>query len=485
MPRKVIISDMAWLELKTLDPLLIHRLKNELTIYPHVSPRFKPAAKDYHPIILWKEDRGFLGVPRAYFLQRAKTLYDIEWKVSDGGNLSRRIVNKFAPSMREEQGPVVQAALDRLQGKGDISFTIGGIIRCRKGFGKTLLGLEVAYRLGMRTLIIVQTNLLAAQWERAIKEWYPGAKIGKIQGKDIDYNKKDFTVAMLQTLLESHSRKFTPLFYWEFGTVITDEVNRLGAPEWSRVAPMFKCKYRIGLTATLDRFDHCEKVFLYHIGQIIAGTSEEQDAEALQPKILRVFTDFEIFRSSGFDPDRMSRDTLLKPLVRDGERSNLIVRKIMEAYEKDRNILVLTERLEQIKILMELLKQALLLRGSETSEVGVMIGGMKIDEIEKSSLCRIILATFQYFSVGGDVPRLDTLFFATPKIGIDQSIGRILREMPEKVLDDHHTPIVVDFCDWRMPVFRKDAIRRMSYYREHGWVVGDTNKPKSFGGESC
>jgi superfamily II DNA or RNA helicase len=469
---------MAWLELKTLDPLLIHRLKTELTIYPHVSPRFKPTTRDYQPIILWKEDRGFLGVPRAYFLQRAKTLYDIEWKVSEGRDMSRRIVNKFAPKMREEQRPVVQAALDRLQGKGDVSFTTGGIIRCRKGFGKTLLGLEVAYRLGMRTLIIVQTDLLAEQWEQAIKDFYPGARIGRIQGKTVDYDKKDYTVAMLQTLMQ---KKFTPLFFWEFGTVITDEVNRLGAPEWSRVAPMFKCKYRIGLTATLDRFDHCEKVFLYHIGQVMAGTSEVQDAEALQPKILRVFTDFELFKSSGFDPDRMSRETLLKPLVRNRERNNLIVRKVMEAYDKGRNILVLTERLEQITTLRIILKAALIAKGENTSEIGVMIGQMKLEDIRKSAHCRIIIATFQYFSVGGDVPRLDTLFFATPKVGIDQSIGRILREMPEKVLDDHHHPIVVDFVDWRLPVFRKDAIRRSQYYREHSWVIGDTGKPKAWG----
>ena len=66
---------------------------------------------------------------------------------------------------------------------------------------------------------------------------------------------------------------------------------------------------------------------------------------------------------------------------------------------------------------------------------------------------------------GLDIPRIDTLMFASPMSDILQAVGRILRVHPEKC-----TPLVIDIVD-NFSLFKGMHWKRNRYYRSEGYEV--------------
>lgn len=91
--------------------------------------------------------------------------------------------------------------------------------------------------------------------------------------------------------------------------------------------------------------------------------------------------------------------------------------------------------------------------------IGQFKGGMDEATRRTSVRCQVVLATYQMCSEGLDIPRLDTLVFATPRSNIEQSAGRILRSHPDK-----KSPIVYDFVD-KYSLFEKMYWKRLRVYR--------------------
>lgn len=76
----------------------------------------------------------------------------------------------------------------------------GGILCLGTGFGKTVVALNVISRLKSKTLIVVNKIPLMKQWENEISTFLPDAKVGIIQGKNVDVQGKNIVIAMLQSL---------------------------------------------------------------------------------------------------------------------------------------------------------------------------------------------------------------------------------------------------------------------------------------------
>jgi hypothetical protein len=84
----------------------------------------------------------------------------------------------------------------------------------------TTIALNLACRLGVRTLIIVHKEFLADQWRERIERFVPQARIGRIQGPIVDIEDKDIVLGMLQSL----SMRDYPAHVFEgFGFVAIDE----------------------------------------------------------------------------------------------------------------------------------------------------------------------------------------------------------------------------------------------------------------------
>lgn len=138
------------------------------------------------------------------------------------------------------------------------------------GSGKTLIALEAARRLGLKTVIIVPTLALLEQWmfrvsdllsvkEDKIGVWGGGLKrVGEV------------TIA---TYAGASRVVFLDKYMDQFGFVIFDEVHRIENPNYLEIAYRLTAPFRMGLTATLDKQTYYDRQLDYVIGEIIEGPS--------------------------------------------------------------------------------------------------------------------------------------------------------------------------------------------------------------------
>ena len=128
-------------------------------------------------------------------------------------------------------------------------------------------------------------------------------------------------------------------------------------------------------------------------------------------------------------------------------------------HDEKRSILILSDRREHLNQLATIIKGF--------SSFGFYVGGMKPDELRDSQEKDIILATFSMASEGMDIPKLNTIFLASPKSDVEQSVGRIFRQ---KVCDRVFHPLIVDIQDM-FSMFQKQFEKRISLYHKSNFTI--------------
>lgn len=424
------------------------QIKKELTVFPVSTSSFNQTPE---PVRLWMEDDEFLYMPRSYFLEAVKRRFDPEFffEPSDG-------VSELAPvagvTFRPGQKEVVEEAVSVLKAR-----PFGGVIlEAQVGAGKSILSLEVARRIGRKTLVVVHTSVLMDQWIQEIKRFYPEWSTGKIQGPTIDVHNNSICVGMLQSL--SMKDDYPDWLYREFGTIIVDEVHYCGSQEFKNVMFRFYPRYFLGLSGTLKRSDGAENVFKFGIGRVVKG----QKIESLVPTIYFVDTKGAGQDFSLSDYGRQ-KHALLESLCMSDARNKLIVQNTLKAVQAGRHVIVLSERVAHVESLYALLKKAIT---DPAVKVGKMVGSSKKDERAYAQDAQVLVATSQLLAVGFNNPRLDTLIFATPIQAVVQPVGRVIRQHPEK-----KPPLVIDLVETAFKGARVLAKSRARKYREKGWIL--------------
>lgn len=319
----------------------------------------------------------------------------------------------------------------------------GALLVLPCGFGKTVVSLAIAATLKRRTLVIVTAVELARQWIERIAQ-FMGCEVGLIQG-DTCCTDKPVTVAMLQTLL----RRKPDLS--AFGTCIVDEAHHVAARAFSQVMPLVPCRYILGLSATPNRKDGLKKVLLWSLGDLAfeasRGTGEG-------PNVMQCLVTEGKRKVITYKNGEVGRSKMITLLTQDVSRNQFIVHMVNMVLNKNaqRKLLMLTERREQAETLLEMLQH--------TWSCGLMLGGMKEKDIEQQKEAQVLLSTYHYCSEGFDLPRLDTLVLLSPRSDVEQSVGRVLRQHPEK-----QKPLVLDFVD-NFSVFENQSDKRASYYKK-------------------
>jgi superfamily II DNA or RNA helicase len=471
---EVKIDSLAWMRESDIPEVDRFLLKRRLVVVPRVTSRHN---QDPRPIILYKEtDDGLIGIPRGYFRDNF-TAQEIDC-TSLGSPLSSDLP---AIVPRSEQVDFIQMSVSRLQKE------LGLILQAPTAFGKTVCCLEVARRLGRRTLIMVHKERLMQQWLIRIKlgdednaPFFPGAKVGIVQEDRCEYEGCDFVIAMVQTLV---SREMTDRFYNAFGTVVADEVHRLGSYEWGQIIPRFHARYFIGLSATPRRKDGAENVFKYHIGDTLVASGSDK---LLKPTIYVKPTGYEIIQTPDFDPSKISKEVFLRIISKSKNRNMMVVSQLVKAARSGRNIMVMCDRIKHVVLLKEMF-DAIVQRENLKISSGLYIGAMlekrgdkevRVDltdeELDEASKCQVIFATFKMAEDALDIWRLDTLFLASPIYDPEQAVGRILRKCPicntEKACKHKKDPLVVDLVD-SVNLSESFLKGRLGVYERKGWSV--------------
>lgn len=397
-----------------------------------------------HRCEVFRESDEGLYVPRAY-----ENFSHLDASISLGGTID----SDLEPiDLRDEQVPAVNAILSALDQEGS-----GAILFAPCGKGKTVMGLEMIRRLGRKCLVLVHKSFLVDQWIERTRTFLPNAKIGLWQRDQIPDGSEDIVIGMVQSIINP-KRDYPQSIYDMFGVLVADETHRYAAPLWQEAISRFGASYRIGLTATPERKDGLHEVFYSHIGPI----SYYMEGHKRVPSIWKVTTDI-YYRPSEYAmyDGRVNTSKLVTMISKERDRTERMVGFALRALNSGRKVLILSERVAHTKEMCELLKTQL--KGRDLF-ADLYIGGMKQDARDQASKADVICGTYAMAQEGLDIPRLDTLILATPKTSITQSVGRILRDSPDK-----KDPVVIDFVDERITILSSYWGARMTRYNSLGY----------------
>jgi len=218
----------------------------------------------------------------------------------------------------------------------------------------------------------------------------------------------------------------------------------------------------LGLSATPNRPDGLTKVLKWHIGDIIDIKCNISNYVSVDIK--RFVLNFDkTSKIKLLTTKSKSFVGLITNILSFDIRNEIIVNCILDEYKNnnDRQFLVMSDRVNHLMELGTVLKK------NNFQSVGYIIGKMSQEEIKKTESCTIILATYSMVNEGLDIPSLNCLVLASPKIEIEQTIGRISR-----LNNNDFKPLVLDFIDI-LPTFVSEARKRLIHYKKKKYNIND------------
>ena len=293
-------------------------------------------------------------------------------------------------------------------------------------------------------LIIVPTTSLVEQLYKDFKDYGYDVETNvsrKYHGYDIDEGKR-IVISTWQSLY-----KMPKQFFEDYGAVIGDEAHLFKAVSLTKImTKLTDCKYRIGLTGTLDDSKTHKLVLQGLFGTVNRVVSTKQLIDKKQLAQLKVmclnlkYPEIEAKKVYG-----VKYFEELEYLTQNTAR-NKYIRNLALALKG--NTLLLFQLVEKHgEILFNLIKE----KADPKRKVFFVYGGTETDDREKiraiteKSDNAIIVASFGTFSTGINIRNLHNIVFSSPTkspIRVLQSIGRGLR-----VGDKKDSATVYDISD--------------------------------------
>lgn len=225
------------------------------------------------------------------------------------------------------------------------------------GKGKTVVALWLAATLGARVLVVTPNSEIMDNWRKETK-LHLGVEAGVVQGDRCDYKTHNVCVAMIHSLAQ---RRYDDEFYQSFDLVVWDEVHVVGALTFSRTLGMFNSTFKLGLTATPRRKDGAEALFLNYFGDGYASQKEK----ALPADCYTIRVKHEPRKWPG------ATAILLKIITESKTRNAKLSRWIKWLYDDDRHVLGLSDRIEQLEAVRDILIKE---HGIPARDIGIVAG---------------------------------------------------------------------------------------------------------------
>lgn len=244
--------------------------------------------------------------------------------------------------------------------------------------------------------------------------------------------------------------------------------------QFYKVLSNLDAKYKFGLSATVHRADGLIKATFALLGKVIYEVPEEMVADKrMQVGIKTIATGVPISDACLETDGTLNYTKLIDYLTKSVRRNILIAESIIE--NKDHSCLILSDRLEHLKLLMNILpsdmeEKAVMISGKMTTKKGKAEREKAIEDMREGKK-KYLFATYSLCKEGLDIPRLDRLFMASIQKDyavVTQSIGRIARKATNK-----KDAIVYDFLD-DIGYCNKAYKARLRHYKKAGcYMKGD------------
>lgn len=449
-------------------------LPNEITYLKRLAsftnPKFYELQKLRMPIFYkttpriiscFDEDERFLILPRGC-LEKIKDICDksnVKLVIKDKREKGIAVDYKFSGKLNKKQ----EKAMNEL-----IAHEVG-VLCATTGFGKTVIGANIISMLKTNTLVIVNRNNLLDQWKERLAYFLDINKkeIGQVgSGKENLNGRLD--VASFQSLFKKDNIEEIVKNY---GLVMVDECHHVAAFSFEKVLKAIRSKYVYRLTATPTRKDGWHKIIYMQCGDIRVRVSNKElkQNKEMEHTVIVKKTNYKYIPTE--EKDKIQVSEILNDMCHNVFRNSMIIEDINKCVTEGRVPIVLTERVEHLKILKESLESlnvpVVVYKGNmgkkKTKEIQDII-----KEADASNKPRIILATSSSIGEGFDDSRLDTLFLTMPvswKGRIIQYVGRLHREH-----EDKEKVIVYDYLD-NMKVLEKMYNRRLKGYKIAGYEI--------------
>ena len=365
-------------------------------------------------------------------IQKFADYYKIELNIEEFSPLINHIPTLSSYTPRPEQIGVVEEIMQ---------YQLGTVV-LPTGFGKSLIAVELANRLGLNTLILVPRTDLKTQFEHHLKTQFK--------------KRPPIKVATYQSLYRDHS--IVEKLADEVGTLIVDECHMAVSPKMRRILQTLRPKYTYGFTATPDRSDGLGKAIHLFFGPTII----ERKLSVPPPTVLEV-------KHDGHIP--MGEYGMIIECQTTLHTRNELIVKAVQDLPKNRNPIILVKRIEHALTLALMLPEAQII----SSKLSKKKREALYQSLKESTRKPILIGTFSLLSTGIDLPFLDTLVIAgdlKSSVLQRQSAGRILRLFSNK-----QPPLIVDIHDTNNPILHHQFRERKKLYDKLLWTIstGDSS----------
>ena len=379
----------------------------------------------------YEESSEFLKLPRGLKEKLFEYLnYNLViYKIIDIRVFEKIETKRILFTLRAEQEDAIKEIL-----KYDSSICVAP-----PGFGKTLIGAKIFEQRAVKTLIIVNKNMLLDQWISRFVDYfgYKKSDIGFL-GKSQNRLNGNIDIATMQSLNN------IPELVENYTQVIVDECHHIPALTFEQIVKNFKGKYILGLSATPNRKDELDPILYQQLGNI---SYEYKKPKTHTNRLLVIKTEF----TSSAD----NYAAIINELVSNEDRNRQIVKTIKENI--DRKILLLSDRIEHLNLLENILKEENIdfvsVHGSQNKKE-------QVENMQKVKTSSLILATSSFFGEGIDFPHLNTIIFSTPISfygRLIQYLGRIGRGNQEC--------LAIDFLDSKNAMLNSTYKKRLEGYK--------------------
>lgn len=343
-----------------------------------------------------------------------------------------KIEFNFIGTLRDEQKELEKESLDFLYEHDTC------LIAVYPGGGKTITSLSILSKLERRTLIIVNKIVLVEQWKESIKRFL-GIEPFYIGGKNCKI--KNSSIYIINAInIPKHD-----LSKLDIGCVIIDECHLILTTVFSQGLFYLNPQYLIGLSATPYRSDGFNSLF-----DLYFGIHRVHRSLYRPHNVLQIITNTKIEHTLD-KQGNINWNSVIDQQCKLESRRDLICNYCFEY--KDRNILILCKRIQQMLDIYEILK-----------EKGENVCIFKESDTVFDTDCRILVSSYQKVGTGFSFDKLDMLILGTDtEEYFLQYLGRVFRRLDVK-------PIVIDIVDDH-PILMKHFHSRRKIYKETGGVI--------------
>ena len=321
------------------------------------------------------------------------------------------------------------------------------IINAWVSWGKTFTGLAIAGKLGQKTLVVTHTVPLRNQWAKEVKKVY-GIEPGIIGSGRFELN-APIVIGNTQTLYRNVDK-----IRKEFGTIILDEMHHVSSPTFSKILDTNYCRYKIGLSGTIERKDGKHVVFRDYFGNTLFKPPKEN---YMTPTVHIVPSEIRFM-----DGARIPWANRVTKLATDEEYQHTISMLAAAYAARGHKVLVVSDRVGFLKRCAEL-----------TGDKAICVTG-EVEHEDREKLverilygdAQVLYGTQAIFSEGISVDNLSCLILGTPVNNeplLTQLVGRVIRKKEGKI-----DPVIIDI-HLKGNTARKQASNRVGFYMKQGW----------------